>query len=326
MTETRRAYPPVTVVVPTHNRATVLPHALDSILHQDGVETSVVVVDDASTSATAEVLTRYPTVQVLRNAVPVEQRRARNDGASLADTEWIAFCDDDDVWAPHKLQRQFDAAFAANADWVACSSLAVDETLAPVSGQLVGEPHDMVRKLARQNVIPGGGSGVLMRRQLFEAVGGFRTDAKYVEDWDLWVRLSQKGTLACVDELLVAQRQWSSSYSHQNVNAQRAAFVDMVARYADDSVGFGSRPRHVGSFELQRRLSSGSRRDLLRHLPRILVQSPEDWKFVAAVLVLPEAKLAQMRLTSSVGRHDIDAALAWLRSYGATPQPQDAAR
>lgn len=301
----------VTVVVPTHNRADVLPHVLKAILDQEQVSVTVVVVDDASTDGTADLLSSYPDVTVVHHDVPTEQRKARNDGARAVQTPWLAFCDDDDLWAPTKLRRQLDALTSAGADWCACSSIFVDERLEPVGGHRVPTAQEVERLLPRQNMVPGGGSGVLMRTSLFEQVGGFREDAKYVEDWDLWLKASRAGTLVCVDELLVAQRQWSKSYSHKNLDDQYRAFVDMTQRYGDGTVGFRSRPLHLGAFEIQQRLCNGQRLSLVKELPRILRRSPEDWRWAVAMLALPEHRLRELRLRM-VGEHDVEYAREWL--------------
>jgi glycosyltransferase involved in cell wall biosynthesis len=284
----------VTVVVPTHNRADVLRQTLETILGQRDVDVTVVVVDDASTDGTAEVLSQYPGVLTLRHDQPTEQRVARNHGAALARTRWLGFCDDDDLWAPTKLRRQLDALERHGADWCACSSIFVDENLEPIGGHRVTTPGEAGRRIPRQNVIPGGGSGVVMRRKVFEQVGGFREDARFVEDWDLWVKLSRVAKLACVDELLVAQRQWARSYSHRDLDAQYRAFVAMTRREGQGGRRF--RPLHTGSFEIQQRLCNGQRWSMITELPRILSRSPEDWRWAVACLALTEPQLRRLRL------------------------------
>jgi glycosyltransferase involved in cell wall biosynthesis len=301
----------VTVVIPTHNRVDVLPHVLQAILGQEQVSVAVVVVDDASTDGTADLLSSYPEVTVVHHDVPTEQRKARNDGARAVQTPWLAFCDDDDLWAPTKLRRQLDALTSAGADWCACSSIFVDERLEPVGGHRVADAREVERLLPRQNMVPGGGSGVLMRTSLFQEVGGFREDARYVEDWDLWLKASRAGTLVCVDELLVAQRQWSRSYSHKNLEEQYRAFLDMTLRYGDGTVAFRGRPLHLGAFEIQQRLCNGQRLSLVKELPRILRRSPEDWRWAVAMLALPEHRLRALRLRM-VGEHDVECAREWL--------------
>ena len=100
--------PLLSVVIPTWNRARLVRDAIRSALVQREGEVEVIVVDDASTDATAELLARefdYP-IRVLR----LEHRRgpggARNAGARLARGEFVAFLDSDDVWLPGKLDAE----------------------------------------------------------------------------------------------------------------------------------------------------------------------------------------------------------------------------
>lgn len=93
----------VSVVIPTYNRADLLPHTLDSILRQTRKPAEVIVVDDGSTDNTQGVVARYrPKVRYLR----IENSgvcRARNAGVAAATAPWLAFCDSDDLWHEERL-------------------------------------------------------------------------------------------------------------------------------------------------------------------------------------------------------------------------------
>ena len=102
--------PLLSVVIPTWNRARLVHEAIQSALEQRAGEVEVIVVDDASTDSTAEVLEREfgSRIRLLR----LEHRRgpggARNAGARLAHGEFIAFLDSDDVWLPGKLEAELE--------------------------------------------------------------------------------------------------------------------------------------------------------------------------------------------------------------------------
>src|ERR1700758_225015 len=102
-----RAATDVSVVLPTHNRLHLLPVAIGSILRQEGVELELIVVDDGSTDGTGAWLDRLaaaePRVKVVHHDRPRLMSGARNAGIARASSPWVAFCDDDDVWAPGKL-------------------------------------------------------------------------------------------------------------------------------------------------------------------------------------------------------------------------------
>ena len=102
----------VSVVVPTRNRRTLLSKALRSVLRQQGVELEAIVVDEASTDDTVDEVTALgdPRVRLIRHDTPRGVSAARTEGAATARCDWLAFLDDDDLWAPDKLASQIQAA------------------------------------------------------------------------------------------------------------------------------------------------------------------------------------------------------------------------
>ena len=93
--------PDVSVVVPTRDRWTLLDATLTSALAQQGVNFEIIVIDDGSSSQPPPMpALTDPRVRLIRNAGPHGVARARNLGIDQARGQWIAFLDDDDVWAP----------------------------------------------------------------------------------------------------------------------------------------------------------------------------------------------------------------------------------
>src|SRR5690349_19085339 len=100
------------VVIPTRNRANLLALTLRSVLRQRDVDIEVVVVDDGDGPETAALVNAFEDarVRLIRNSEPRGECGARNCGVAAAQREWVAFCDDDDLWAPDKLSAQLVAA------------------------------------------------------------------------------------------------------------------------------------------------------------------------------------------------------------------------
>jgi glycosyltransferase involved in cell wall biosynthesis len=202
-----RTTPLVSVVVPTRERWPLLARrALPSALEQEAVEVQVVVVDDASTDETPRRLAELeePRVTVVRRERSGGMAAARNSGIEAARGTWIAFLDDDDVWAPRKLARQLAAAREAGADWAYAGALAVDPSGVVLDELYLPPPERLGAELLHACVLPAGASNVVVRADALRSLGGFDESFVHVSDWDLWLRLIEAGPPAVVDDPLVA--------------------------------------------------------------------------------------------------------------------------
>src|SRR5262245_27424846 len=126
----------VTVVIPTRNRPDLLRLTLTSVLRQRDVELHAIVVDDASTEEIASVVSGFGDrrVRLVRQAVSNGVSAARNMGLSEVTTEWVAFCDDDDLWSPEKLSRQLATAQSVRRDWAYTGCVYVNTGLVVQNG------------------------------------------------------------------------------------------------------------------------------------------------------------------------------------------------
>jgi GT2 family glycosyltransferase len=186
--------PHVTVVIPTRDRWDWLADALGAALGQRGVEVEVVVIDDASRTEGREVPGRSdPRVRWLRLDENVGVAEARNRGAAEGDAPWIAFLDDDDLWAPEHLVELVRACDAHDADFGWSASWIADERRGVRAFRPAPPAERLSDQLILENAI-GTPSGVIVRRRFWHAVGGFDTQLSAMADWDLWLRFSAAGT------------------------------------------------------------------------------------------------------------------------------------
>jgi glycosyltransferase involved in cell wall biosynthesis len=198
----------VSVVVPTRNRSALLATTLRSALAQRDVDLEVIIVDEASTDDTAAVIGRFgdSRIRVIRHEKPQGVSVARNRGAAEAHGEWIAFLDDDDLWAPDKLALQVQAARDSDAQWVYVGHVNINMGYKVTGGAPPLCPSELMMELPKHNVVPGGCSGVAVSRRGFAAAGMFDPGLQPLADWDLWLRLAQVGVPAWVPRPLVAYR------------------------------------------------------------------------------------------------------------------------
>ena len=255
----------VSVVVPTHNRCRLLAHTLRSILWQRGVDFEVIVVDDGSTDGTAEMVMGLgdARIRLLRNDTPQEVAATRNRGIAEAAGAWLAFCDDDDLWAPDKLARQLQAAHQTGRNWVYTGEVRIDLRQRIVGGTHPPPPPERVAvRLAHWNLVPGGSSGVIVSKAALDIAGWFDTRLRSLNDWDLWIRLARTGPPACVPSLLVGYRLHGGSAS-RDIGLVLAA-ADMLDKMEGVAVDRGDLEHYLCVLCLR----SGRHRDALRHLAR----------------------------------------------------------
>ncbi len=194
-------------MIPTRNRRALLARALASALRQRGTPVEVIVVDDGSDDGTAHDLAQLPAgaVTVIANAAPAGVSRARNAGLAAARGRWVAFLDDDDVWAPDRLRAQLEElARRPDAGWACAASVVVDASLRIIGAQHPPRADSLPGSILRYNAVPGGASGVLARTELVRELGGFDPRLRILADWDLWIRLALRSPLATVGRPLVA--------------------------------------------------------------------------------------------------------------------------
>lgn len=291
---------PVGVVVPTRNRADVLLLTLRSILRQRDVEVEVVVVDEASTDDTAARVRALgdPRIRLVRHEEARGAAAARNAGWRAHTTRLVAFCDDDDLWAPTKLARQLEALERApGCRWAVCGAVLIDEHDRIIDHQRPDVSGDVVASLVVANTLPAGGSGVLAERSLVEEVGGFDESRLRSEDWDLWVRLALRSPLATVDEPLVAYRIWSGGKS-RTADLMEEAWEAITGRYADVAAARGvtADRRHHRRYLAKQQLRNGDRVGAARTFWRLGTIHGDR----GSLLRVPMA-LAAPRLTDRLG-------------------------
>jgi glycosyltransferase involved in cell wall biosynthesis len=196
----------VTVVIPTRDRWHLLArNALRSALGQEAVAHEIVVVDDGSRDGTHARLTELadPRLRVVRHEGSLGVAHARNAGIAAARGEWVAFLDDDDLWAPDKLRRQIDAAREANAGFAYGGVVSVSEEGVVNYAFTLPDPDALLDELLARSSLPAGCSNVVARADLVRRLGGFDERLFQLADWDLWIRLAHESQAAACPDVLV---------------------------------------------------------------------------------------------------------------------------
>jgi glycosyltransferase involved in cell wall biosynthesis len=223
----------ISVIIPTYNRAGFLADAIASVRAQEHgphLQTEIIVVDDASSDNTPEVIASLGEgIRCIRLAENRGPSAARNAGIQAARGEWLAFLDSDDVWMAGKLHKQ--AALMQldeNTDLV--WGKVVVESLEPDSphfNSLYNEPFVAVQV----------GSGLYRRRVFDDAHAGlFDEQMRAGEDFD-WLNRARERAVRIVlhDDVVVRYRKHNASLTglFQNYSTGRRIFMDMLKQSLD---------------------------------------------------------------------------------------------
>jgi glycosyltransferase involved in cell wall biosynthesis len=193
--------PLVSVIIPAYNVESVFAETLTSVEQQTFRDFEAIVVDDGSTDRTAEIAERF--AEKDRRFIPIRQNNggtaaACNTALQRARGEWVAFLEADDVWFPEKLAAQLallkaepgaNLLFTEYCSWDGKNDL----------GRRYGDPRkfpegDVGRRLIYFDLFCT--STVMVRRETLDVVGYFDTELSVCQDWELWLRIAEKGLCA----------------------------------------------------------------------------------------------------------------------------------
>lgn len=209
----------ISIIMPAYNASQYIEKAIQSVIGQTLKEWELIVVNDASTDNTAEIVRRLA-VQDVRIALHENESNlgvseTRNRGIELAIGEYIAFLDSDDVWVHDKLQCQLVALQRTPADLCFTSYAVMRENGEPAIFYRVPQKIDYVG-LLKENVI--GCSTVMLT---CSSLGRHRFETEFFhEDYVLWLKLLKSQCIAVgIDQLLVQYR--TGGRSHNKINAAK---------------------------------------------------------------------------------------------------------
>jgi glycosyltransferase involved in cell wall biosynthesis len=284
----------IAVVIPTRDRLPLLRVVLGCVLAQNDVDVHLVVVDDGSVDATPHELRALDDdrISVVRHDRPKGVSAARNAGFAQVDAPWVAFLDDDDVWAPDYLAAMLGAVQASDVDsqrvgLVFGGHLVVDGQW-QVTGVSPAPPLEAVRHDMNKFNLVGSPSRVVLHTEAVRNVGGFDERLSLLADWDLWIRVLAKYEVVRCPELLVgymlhagnmhlngdrfleelaaiqAKYAWDPRPDKNPVHARRSSPGDMLPAYVASAYRASGRPVRAARWYLRSFRIYRSWRDLGR--------------------------------------------------------------
>lgn len=281
--------PLVSVIIPNYNYANYICEAVDSALNQTYENVEVIVVDDGSHDDSRELLESYGNriTTIFQENAGVSA--ARNNGVRRSTGKYVAFLDADDVWLVDKCAKQVDSF--EKEDDLGLVHVGVEEFDADgnvlkkrLDGMSGAVSHEFL--LFERPVVLGGGSGLMVPREVFEEIGGFDLNLLTSADWDLFYRISRSYNIGFVPEVLLKYRIHGSNMHGNIKRMEREMLYGFEKAFCESSADVQSiRRRAYGN--LHKALAgsyfhAGEYGDFLRHSFKSLFLNPSNIGYFAA--------------------------------------------
>lgn len=177
--------PSISVIIPSYNSEKTLSRAINSVLSQNFPVLEILVIDDGSTDGTRNLIEKeFPQVRyIYQNNQGASA--ARNNGATVAQGEWLALLDADDLWKPGKLAKQWDIIQSHPDSVFITTGREFAHQRKIYNGSNIYRWR--IEQLLAHNRVHT--SSVMVKREIFQSLGGFDPGLVTGEDWDLWLRI-----------------------------------------------------------------------------------------------------------------------------------------
>ena len=232
--------PKISVVMPVWNGEQYLCEAIDSILNQTFKDFEFIILDDGSTDETPSILDEYAKRDSRIRIIPLDHQGiviALNQGVDAARADWVARMDCDDISHHNRLEKQWKAIQQAKYTVLCHSGFEyigeIQEDLR--TPRLVRTKSLLKLRLCSQSPIVH--PTVMFRKDAFLAVGGYRKEERHAEDFGLWGRLQDLGTVVGFAESLLKFRIHQQSISKQKMEEQASVAKAIALRHCQQFLG-----------------------------------------------------------------------------------------
>lgn len=212
--------PAISVLMSCYNAERWLKDAIESVLSQSFRDFEFIIVNDGSCDRTSAILHTYVSQDsriVIIDKVNTGLADSLNHGINSARGRWIARVDADDLCMPERLIKQFNYA-SCNPNVVLLGSgfVEINESGSTIKTHNYPADHKQLVCRLEQNRAFFPHSSAFYRRDVVSLLGGYRSHIRRAQDWDLWLRLSERGQLRCLPDYLVKIRKHGEQVSRDD--------------------------------------------------------------------------------------------------------------
>lgn len=212
----------ISVIMPAYNSEKTISDAIQSAVEQTYKNIEVIIIDDCSQDETVKKATIYARkdnrIKILKNSTNMGVALSRNRGIETANGEWIAFLDSDDMWAPEKIEKQYNMLLKNPSSAICFTGSAFINDRGMRSDYMLSVPEQLdYFDLLKQNLISC--SSVLVKKEILNRYP-MDSDPMIHEDLATWLKILKDGSVAVgINEPLLIYRISSKSKSGNKIRA-----------------------------------------------------------------------------------------------------------
>lgn len=274
----------VSIVLPSYNGEKFIRQSISSIMNQTYSDWELILIDDGSEDSTAQIMEEYCSRDVritcVHNGSNQKLPNSLNIGFSLACGEYLTWTSDDNVYRSDAIETMVRCLEKHPQYGMVYSDMGYMDA----DGRHIGCMHSRMQDLYLYNCI---GACFLYKRECMEAVGGYSASRFLVEDYEYWIRISQKYQIYHIEDELYQYRFHDNSLSAikmkevgRQVLKMKVDYMDYIVEKLNDRDRLGllfelSIYDHDTAERLQSRLASGTEKERYRWIFRKRSYEPD---------------------------------------------------
>lgn len=233
----------VSIIMPAYNSEKYISAAIESVLNQTYKDFELIIIDDASTDSTYNIISSYMNqdsrIKVIKNSKNLNIGESLNKGVAAATSDLIARMDSDDICFENRIELQVKYLLAnPHIAVVGSDILLIDEQGNDIHTRAYYyTDNDIKKRMLRYS--PFAHPSVMYRKKVFMEFSGYDSSKSPSEDIDLWFRIGTKHSFANIERPLIKYRYFHKSSSNRNL---RRLEINTIKMRYQAIKKFGYRP------------------------------------------------------------------------------------